>query len=196
MSAEDDGSGSEPSKHEEEACPGPGLQLAAREGQANPRPGKAHAQSVSSAPIKGLLSLAISFAYSRPCKCCLCGSLSTDATPLMGEVTEAADPEFDPSGKRPWAKYRKVETPEGPMRVPEGRCCLPCFNVFRCLGRAGVSSVSGDPFFDGLHAQEFSVFQFSSLHIQPGRQETMREIDRLRYASSLGENALVHTCGV
>ena len=97
---------------EEEACPGPGLQLAAREGQANPKLGKAH--PVSSVPFKGLLNL--------------CHQLCV----------------LPPLQVLPLVKYRKVETPEGPMRVPEGRCCLPCFNVFRCLGRAGVSSVSGD----------------------------------------------------
>ena len=148
MPEDDDGSGGSQPGEPGEAEEREGLQLAVlhHDGHAKPKPdteGKAEkAHSVSSAPVRGLINLAISFAYSRPCKCCLCGSLSTDTSPLLGEVTEAG--ELDPSDKRPWAKYRKVEAPEGPVRVPEGRCCLPCFNVFRCLGRAGVSRVSGD----------------------------------------------------
>ena len=79
---------------------------------------------------------AISDAHSRACKCCLCGSKRAHPSPLVSTLDEAA-PEAD--NKRPWAKYRKVVPREGeePVRVPEGRLCLPCFNVFILLGREG-----------------------------------------------------------
>ena len=91
--------------------------------------------------FRGLLSLAVSFQRSKPCKCCLCGSSSTDPSPLVGgdnenQVEEAV---FEASElrKRPWAKYRRIVSGDAePLRVPEGRCCGPCMDVFRLLGRA------------------------------------------------------------
>ena len=99
------------------------------------KPAPSAARSVASVP-KGILTLAISYAHSRACKCCLCGSKSTDPSPLVSTLDEAAT---EADSKRPWAKYRKVVPGEGeePVRVPEGRLCLPCLNVFRLLGREG-----------------------------------------------------------
>ena len=54
---------------------------------------------------------------------------STDPNPLVQEVEEAADT----LQWRPWAKYRKL--PQHCVRVSEGKVCLPCFNVFRLLGK-------------------------------------------------------------
>ena len=89
---------------------------------------------------RGLLSLAISFSHSRACKCCLCGSKSTDVSPLLSSLDEAVT---EDENRRPWAKYRKVVLPnEVPFRVPEGRCCLPCLNVFRLLGLGSAKSSS------------------------------------------------------
>ena len=77
------------------------------------------------------LNLRISFTLAKACKCSLCGSLSTDKNPLVNP-TEDAMLEMP---NRPWAKYRKVyPANEEPARVPEGRCCLPCLNVFRLVG--------------------------------------------------------------
>ena len=77
-------------------------------------------------------NLRISYTLAKACKCSLCGSLSTDKNALVSPTEDA----LSEMPNRPWAKYRKV-TPanEEPARVPEGRCCLPCLNVFRLLGR-------------------------------------------------------------
>ena len=101
---------------------------------ASKRARKTASTASTAAGFKGLLHLAISFSHSRPCKCCLCGSSSLDPTPLVSKLDEAAAMPPD-GGKRPWAKYRKC-TPAGEdsVRVPEGRLCLLCFNVFRALG--------------------------------------------------------------
>ena len=88
----------------------------------------------------GLLSLAVSFQHSKPCKCCLCGASSADPSPLVGgdnenQVDEAPLFEASELRRRPWAKYRRIVSGDGePLRVPEGRCCGPCMNVFRLLG--------------------------------------------------------------
>ena len=74
-------------------------------------------------------TLPISVEYSKPCECCLCSAKSTDPNPLVQEVDEAEGILLF----RPWAKYRKMV--EQGVRVPEGKCCLPCFNVFRLLGK-------------------------------------------------------------
>lgn len=73
--------------------------------------------------------LIISVEHSKPSECCLCASKSTDPNPLVQEVEEAADT----LQWRPWAKYRKL--PQHWVRVSEGKVCLPCFNVFRLLGK-------------------------------------------------------------
>ena len=71
----------------------------------------------------------ISLAHSKVSECCLCSARSTDPNPLVVDVQDAEAME----GHRPWAKYRKV--PKHSVRVPEGKCCLPCLNVFRLLGK-------------------------------------------------------------
>ena len=71
----------------------------------------------------------ISVGHSKVSECCLCSARSTDPNPLVEEVDDAAAME----AHRPWAKYRKVA--KHFVRVPEGKCCLPCLNVFRLLGK-------------------------------------------------------------
>ena len=71
----------------------------------------------------------ISLAHSKVSECCLCSARSTDPNPLVVDVQDAEAME----GHRPWAKYRKV--PKHSVRVPEGKYCLPCLNVFRLLGK-------------------------------------------------------------
>lgn len=63
----------------------------------------------------------------KACTCLLCSKSSVDPSPLTHAHENDAW-----SGRRPWGKYRKV-TDQG-VRVPEGRICLLCFNVFRSLG--------------------------------------------------------------
>ena len=72
-------------------------------------------------------SLPVSYAHSKACRCCLCNSLSTDESPFE-------DPNPETQNRRPWAKYRRMKLADGTWRVPEGKCCLPCFNTFRALG--------------------------------------------------------------
>ena len=79
--------------------------------------------------------LKIRYDLSKACVCCLCSSRSTSKSPLVSSS------EFDRyQGKRPWAKYRKVSTNEQEeeeavaYRVPEGKLCLLCQNVYHLLG--------------------------------------------------------------
>ena len=71
----------------------------------------------------------ISAGHSTVSGCCLCSARSTDPNPLVEEVDDAAAME----AHRPWANYRKVD--KHFVRVPEGKGCLPCLNVFRLLGK-------------------------------------------------------------
>ena len=75
----------------------------------------------------------VSFVLSKPCKCSLCNSSSTDASPLL-----SSDPADSWGGKRPWGKYRPdVKDKDGEAwAVPEGRLCLLCKCVFKLLGLA------------------------------------------------------------
>ena len=118
--------GSSASESSQEAdCPEEAVRPEARfagKGGLNP---KSLAGSTVHLPTK---LLTISYSNSKACKCCLCGSMSTDRNPLVQEADEAATLGL----KRPWAKYRKVVLPDTreAVRVSEGRCCLPCLNVF------------------------------------------------------------------
>ena len=75
----------------------------------------------------------VSFALSKPCRCSLCNSTSTDESPLLSSTSSDAW-----GGKRPWGKYRKdVKDKNGEeWSVPEGRLCLLCKCVFKLLGLA------------------------------------------------------------
>ena len=108
--------------------PDPGLSdsSSSSNGPARPR-GVKRSQAASTAG--GSEVFPISIEYSKPCECCLCSAKSTDPNPLVQEPHEAEG--FLPY--RPWAKHRKLR--EHSVRVPEGKCCLPCFNVFRLLGK-------------------------------------------------------------
>ena len=88
----------------------------------------APATTVASTP--GLLQ--VHYGLSKASTCCLCNSKSTDLSPIELEAEE----DRMLQGRLPWGKYRKVLTTEGDtMRVPEGRVCLVCLNVFRALGQ-------------------------------------------------------------
>ena len=83
-------------------------------------------ESAFSMPVK------LSYSHSKPCTCCMCNARSIDAAPF-----DYPDPET--GGCRPWTKYRKISLPDQEeVKVPEGRICLPCYNVFRSLGLPAV----------------------------------------------------------
>ena len=75
-----------------------------------------------------LASLRVVYNLSKPCECQLCNSKSTDDTPLASSVAG--------SSKRPWRSYKKVKDRVSgkTVKVPEGKLCLLCFNVYRMLG--------------------------------------------------------------
>ena len=68
---------------------------------------------------------------SKACKCGLCNGSSTDKSPLL---TSHKGDKW--SGLRPWAKLVTVldKDKQTQVRVPEGRMCLICLNVFRLTG--------------------------------------------------------------
>ena len=64
--------------------------------------------------------------------CQLCNCSSSDESPL-DYVGEEIFPEA--SGRVPWRSYDRVKAQDGEtVRVPSGRLCLICFNVYRALG--------------------------------------------------------------
>lgn len=73
----------------------------------------------------------ICFATRKARKCCLCGCCSVDESPL--EYPDDIFPEHQ--GRLPWRSYEKVKNSDGDtVRVPSGKLCLICFNVYRALG--------------------------------------------------------------
>ena len=75
--------------------------------------------------------LPVSFDLRKARKCLLCNGSSTDQSPL--EYTDDVFPEVH--GRLPWRSYEKAKTKEGDtVRVPSGKLCLICFNVYRALG--------------------------------------------------------------
>ena len=89
-----------------------------------------HRSQASTGNVPGN-SAPVSFELSKASTCCLCSCRSTDPSPLNEAL------ELDAwGGRRPWSKYRKVKDPvtKDVFRVPEGKLCLICYNVFRSLG--------------------------------------------------------------
>ena len=73
---------------------------------------------------------------SKPCVCMLCSAKSTDASPLLTHGCAELEEGGEAAVKLPWKCHRKVtdRVTSEQVRVPEGRVCLICFNVFRVLG--------------------------------------------------------------
>ena len=95
------------------------------EGSAAP----AHARSVASTGL-GIGGLVVSYTLTKARKCLLCNGTSVDPTPLTQE-----DGLPDPEGRLPWRSYEKKPGEDGDtVRVPSGKLCLVCFNVYRALG--------------------------------------------------------------
>ncbi|CAK9111622.1 Uncharacterized protein SCF082_LOCUS51789, partial [Durusdinium trenchii] len=70
----------------------------------------------------------------RKPRCCqLCNGRSTDESPLE-YPTDEIFPEVE--GRLPWRSYEKAKEEDSgeTVRVPSGRLCLICFNVYRALG--------------------------------------------------------------
>ena len=98
---------------------------AASHGGANARP-----ESVATTGV-GLGGLVICYTIGKPKVCLLCNGRSVDESPLQTEESWA-DPE---DSKLPWKSYDKKKNSAGDtVRVPAGKLCLICFNVYRALG--------------------------------------------------------------
>ena len=79
--------------------------------------------------VSSATGLVVSHDHRKPRSCLLCNSTSSDESPL--EVTEEAAVDM----ALPWRSYDKVKTADGDtVRVPSGKLCLICFNVYRALG--------------------------------------------------------------
>ena len=79
--------------------------------------------------VSSATGLVVSHDHRKPRSCLLCNSTSSDESPL-GVTEEAA---LDMA--LPWRSYDKVKTADGDtVRVPSGKLCLICFNVYRALG--------------------------------------------------------------
>ena len=85
----------------------------------------------SSVGSVGMAALRVCYT-SRKCRqCTLCNAKSTEESPL--EYAEEIFPEVQ--GRIPWRSYEKVKADDGEqVRVPSGKLCLICFNVYRALG--------------------------------------------------------------
>ena len=80
--------------------------------------------------------LRVVYHLSKPCVCMLCSAKSTDPTPLTSSALGLEEAAEDAVSKLPWKCHRKVtdRVTSEQARVPEGRLCLICFNVYRMLG--------------------------------------------------------------
>ena len=74
-------------------------------------------------------SVPVRFDLSKASTCCLCNEKSTNPSPLRS----ASDLDRW-GGRRPWAKYRKVQHEDSTVKVPEGKLCLLCRNTYWALG--------------------------------------------------------------
>ena len=79
--------------------------------------------------VSSATGLVVSHDYRKARKCLLCNSTSTEGSPLDATEEAAVDMAL------PWRSYEKVKTDDGDtVRVPSGKLCLICFNVYRALG--------------------------------------------------------------
>ena len=89
----------------------------------------ARPESVANGGV-GLGGLAICYTLGKPKVCLLYNGRSVDESPQTEESW--ADPE---DAKLPWKNYDKKQNSAGDtVRVPAGKLCLICFNVYRALG--------------------------------------------------------------
>ena len=73
-------------------------------------------------------ALRVSYTSRKSRHCTLCNAKSTDQSPL--DYSEEIFPEVQ--GRIPWRSYEKVKMDDGEqVRVPSGKLCLICFNVYR-----------------------------------------------------------------
>ena len=89
----------------------------------------ARPESVANGGV-GRGGLAICYTLGKPKVCLLYNGRSVDESPQTEESW--ADPE---DAKLPWKNYDKKQNSAGDtVRVPAGKLCLICFNVYRALG--------------------------------------------------------------
>ena len=97
-----------------------------------PRPRARSGRASTAASLAGGLAR-ISLTLQKPRCCQLCNGRSTDESPLE-YPTDEIFPEVE--GRLPWRSYEKAKEEDSgeTVRVPSGRLCLICFNVYRALG--------------------------------------------------------------
>ena len=95
-----------------------------------PRPQARSGRESTAASSAGGLAR-ISLTLRKPRCCQLCNGRSTDESPL-DYATDELFPEVE--GRLPWRSYEKAKEEASAVRVPSGRLCLICFNVYRALG--------------------------------------------------------------
>ena len=97
-----------------------------------PRP-QARSGRASTAASLAIGLARISLTLRKPRCCQLCNGRSTDESPLE-YLTDEIFPEVE--GRLPWRSYEKAKEEDSgeTVRVPSGRLCLICFNVYRALG--------------------------------------------------------------
>lgn len=73
--------------------------------------------------------LPVHIAENSKLQCKLCQAKVGDPSPLR-----TSDPADQYGGRRPWGKYKKVRGHDGGHKIPQGRICGICHNVYRALG--------------------------------------------------------------
>lgn len=78
-------------------------------------------------------ALPVCYTARKARKCLLCACTSTDESPLTYGAESMEHMEFH--GRMPWRSSEKIRLDDGDkVRVPSGKLCLICFNVYRALG--------------------------------------------------------------
>lgn len=119
------------------------------EEQPKPLPDVGFSSARSVASSTGAV-LRVCFVTRKARVCILCNCKSTDESPL--EYSEDVFPEAN--GRVPWRSHEKTRDEEGEMvKVPSGKLCLICFNVYRALG--AVIAVVSSHFFAWILVKKF-----------------------------------------
>ena len=105
---------------------------------------KAEESELGSAHTGSLLSLRISYTLRKARQCLLCNTSSTDESPLTYGDDEVS---LEVQGRVPWRSYEKARADDGEVyKVPSGKLCLVCFNVYRALGHLACVVATGNVF--------------------------------------------------
>ena len=118
----------------------------------------------------------------------LCGAKCSEESPLQG-----SHPHDSWGGLRPWARYKKHKA-DG-TKSPQGKFCLICVNVFRCLPDH-LKVIGGmKKFYNSirelvskLHGFQRSVAFWIKRHNEPGRPLGLRDSKGLEESQNLTQN--------